>query len=272
VNQKGAKMKNIVTIQTPEYVQVPFETAGIVSRGIAKLVDFLVLSVILVPSSLISFAFLAMGDDPQNTELSILAALFFFITAALPLLYFVCLEYWMNGQTIGKKVLGLRVIHDRGGKASFSAVFLRNLLQLADLFPGFYVSGMIAIFLHREEKRIGDMIAGTLVVMEREKHQVLHFQASPLFLNEREVEILQRLSPISPEQYLMLESFLRRRNELLSQVRSSIAEQLIKKWWPEIETKAGCEEEFLEKVYLYLRKNIYPVHLPKIIPALIIGK
>jgi uncharacterized RDD family membrane protein YckC len=266
-------MKNIVTIQTPEYVQIPFETAGIVSRGIAKLLDFLVLSVILVPSSLISFAIVGMADDPQNTQWSsIVAAIFFFITASIPFLYFVCLEYWMNGQTIGKRVLGIRVIHDRGGKASFSAVFLRNLLQLADLFPGFYFTGMIAIFLHREEKRIGDMIAGTLVVAESKSPQVLHFQWSPLFLSKQEVEILQRLSPISAEQYIVLESFLSRRNELLSHVRSAIAKQFIKKWWPEIETKAGREEEFLEKVYLYLRKNVYPIHMPKIVPALLKGK
>jgi uncharacterized RDD family membrane protein YckC len=262
-------MKNIVTIQTPEYVQIPFETAGLATRALAKLLDFVCLAFILIPLGIISMLASGMADNPQQGWSSFVGAIIIFLTAATPILYFTCLEYWMKGQTIGKKVMGIRVIHDNGERVSFPAVFLRNLMQIADMFPGFYLAGMLSIFFHRQEKRLGDMVAGTLVVMERKgEREELFFRFAKLDFLPQELEILKKLASISADRYRLLESFLLRRSTLRAEIRQYLADQMMKKWWPEIETKPGHEEEFLEKVYLYLRQTFYPADRPKIIPAL----
>lgn len=261
-------MKNIVMIQTPEYVQIPFETAGIGTRAVAKLIDFFCIFVVSAPLGL----FTAISYEFTRTKAgyhmgSILFAILFFITAALPLAYFVCTEYWMKGQTFGKRVMQIRVIQDNGKNPSFLSIFLRNLLQLADLLPSLYLFGIISIFIHRQEKRLGDMFAGTLVVYEnRGKQAELHLQFTSLHLMQAELDIFKRLTQVSGERYLLLESFLIRRTGLHKGLRDDLAKQLIEKCWPEIETLPGYEEAFLEKLYLYLRQTTYPSHYPRLVP------
>ncbi len=259
-------MKNIVIIHTPEHVQIPFSTAGIGTRALAKIIDFLCIGVFMFPLSILGMLFsdIVYQDDIP----SIFIAIIIFVISAIPLAYFTCTEYWMKGQTIGKRVMNLRVIRDNGQNPGFFSIFLRNLLQLADLFPGFYLLGMVTIFIHRQEKRLGDIVAGTLVIDEQDKgQQELVFEYSSLYLRPEEVAIFEQLVPISGDRYLVLESFLLRRHQLHSEVRNELARQMVEILWPEIQTAPGHEESFLEKIYIYLRRTAYPSHYPRVIPG-----
>lgn len=259
-------MKNIVIIHTPEHVQIPFATAGIGTRALAKIIDFFCMGVVMFPLGILGM--LISGMVYQDDIPSIIIAIIIFVLSAIPLAYFTCTEYWMKGQTIGKRVMNLRVIQDNGRNPSFLSIFLRNLLQLADLLPGLYLLGMVTIFLHRQEKRLGDIVAGTLVIYEQNKRQKeLVFAYSSLYLRQEEIKIFERLTPISGDRFLALESFLLRRYELHSRVRNQLAKQLVQILWPEIQTDPGYEEAFLEKIYLYLRQTAYPSHYPRVIPG-----
>ncbi|SEN30476.1 RDD family protein [Lihuaxuella thermophila] len=256
-------MKNFVIIHTPEHVQIPFSTAGIGTRALAKIIDFFCMGTVMFPLGM--FGMLISEMVGQDDMPSILLAIIIFVLSAIPLAYFTCTEYWMKGQTIGKRVMNLRVIQDNGGSPGFLAVFLRNLLQLADLLPGFYLLGMVTIFIHRQEKRLGDIVAGTLVIYEHKKPKELVLEYSSLFLRQEEIEIFKRLAPISGDRFLVLESFLLRRHELHSRVRNELAVKLVQTLWPEIQTDSGHEEAFLEKIYLYLRNTAYLSDAPKLI-------
>jgi uncharacterized RDD family membrane protein YckC len=77
--------------------------------------------------------------------------------------------YWATetvwGQTIGKRVLAIRVVRADGGKAGVGAIFVRTLLRIVDSFPGFYIVGLIAVFATGPRRqRLGDMAAKTRVV------------------------------------------------------------------------------------------------------------
>jgi hypothetical protein len=78
--------------------------------------------------------------------------------------YFVLLEWLWNGQTIGKRRAGLRVIGPDGEPARFTAVLIRNLLRPVDFLPGWYALGVVMIFLTPRSQRLGDLAAGTYVV------------------------------------------------------------------------------------------------------------
>jgi uncharacterized RDD family membrane protein YckC len=257
-------MKNIATIHTPENVYIPFETAGLGTRALAKLIDFFCIGIILLPFILIAplfadFFTVLLGD----VTLTIFAVLFV-ISSSVPLVYFVCLEYWMKGQTIGKRVMGIRVIDEHGGQPGFFAIFLRNLLLLADFFPVFFAAGMVTMFLHSREKRLGDLTAGTLVVMESKAPEELFFQHASPHLSPKERDLLKQVPVLPGHRFMLLQSFLLRRNELDPAARRNLVQGMLEAWWPEVETRPGFEEAFLEKAYLYLRKQMYPARLPHI--------
>lgn len=257
-------MKNIATIHTPENVHIPLETAGLGTRALAKLIDFLCVGIILLPFALSAPLFAEISTMlPWDVPSMIFAALFV-VSSAVPLVYFVCLEYWMKGQTIGKRVMGIRVIDEYGGQPGFFAIFLRNLLLLADFFPAFFAAGMVAIFLHPTEKRLGDLAAGTLVVMESKEPEELFFQYATPHLSSKERDLLKQVPALSGHRFMLLQSFLLRRNELDPSARRNLVQGMLEAWWPEIETRPGFEEAFLEKAYLYLREQMYPARLPHI--------
>lgn len=198
---------------------------------------------------------------------SILIGICLVIIAFIPILYFSLMEYWFKGQTLGKLALNLRVITDDGQHPSFSAIFLRNLLQLVDILPSFFLLGMVTMFVHPKEKRIGDLVAGTLVVQERKTRvKEIPFYYTHLSLTKKEKQDFRLLQVISSELFRVLESFLGRRKDLDPARRKELAKLLIQTGWPNIEVFEGKEEVFLEKIYLYLREAHYIAERPLLIP------
>jgi uncharacterized RDD family membrane protein YckC len=259
--------KNQVVISTPEYVRVPFETAGLGTRSLAKLLDLFCLSIVLLPVGLLISTLSTLLSLSTYYELpSVVIGLVWVVLAFIPFFYFSGMEYWWKGQTIGKKVFRLRVISDNGQDASFTAICLRNLLQIVDLLPGCYALGMATMFVHRQEKRIGDLVAGTLVVQERTaRERELQLDHAYTVLSEADKERFADLDILPSERYFVLESFLLRRAELATDVRRRLAQQLIAVGWPAIEVFREKEEVFLEKMYVYLREVQYVAEQPQLV-------
>ena len=82
--------------------------------------------------------------------------------------YFTLFEAFGNGRTPGKRVAKIRVIHQSGRGINFVESLARNLVRIIDYLPGFYAVGVVAMFMSRRHQRLGDMVAGTLVVRDRE--------------------------------------------------------------------------------------------------------
>ncbi|GFZ78232.1 hypothetical protein GCM10008018_24640 [Paenibacillus marchantiophytorum] len=156
-----------VTIITPEQVQLQFHTAGIGSRSLAHILDALILLVVncllfvfaLLVSRLYSGSWLPAVAD-------YLLAFSIILLILLNLGYFVCTEAYMGGQTWGKRWLGLRVLQNNGQSATLLSILIRNLFRLLDMMPTFYFLGAVSILFSAKDKRIGDMVAGTIVVVE----------------------------------------------------------------------------------------------------------
>src|SRR5690625_7545503 len=81
--------------------------------------------------------------------------------------YYIFFEYYWAGQTPGKRITGIRVIQDSGHNITLLASFIRNLMRLVDTLPIGYFLGIITIFFHSKNKRIGDIVSGTIDVHER---------------------------------------------------------------------------------------------------------
>jgi uncharacterized RDD family membrane protein YckC len=159
-------MPATITIVTPENVEIRYELAGIGSRAQAAMVDgliqLLVLVIVAYVVGLLSGLGLKLpsGLSPWLAGAAIILLFGFFWG------YSIFFETRWSGQTPGKRWLRLRVIKDGGYPIDFRAAMIRNLMRYVDWLPSFYAVGLISIFFSRDYKRLGDFVAGTLVVQE----------------------------------------------------------------------------------------------------------
>jgi uncharacterized RDD family membrane protein YckC len=157
-----------LNIETPELVSIEFPLAGIGSRFIATLVDSLILGAVFIVliflAAFIIPALNLLGPKSASWGLGIFSLIIFLVFWG----YFALSEAFNNGRTLGKRVAKIRVIHQSGRGVNFAEALARNLVRIIDLMPAFYGVGIAAMFMSRQSQRLGDMVAGTLVVRERE--------------------------------------------------------------------------------------------------------
>ena len=152
---------NRLTIRAPEGVEFSVMLAGPGSRLLALIVD---LAVVSAAASTLGQFFNVVGI--LNRDLAeALAALAYF---AVTLLYGMVTELIWRGQTVGKRLLGLRVIDAAGGRLQPSQIIMRNLLRPVDALPLFYLVGAAASLASKHLQRLGDLAAGTVVVRNEE--------------------------------------------------------------------------------------------------------
>ncbi len=149
----------VVRIVTPERIIVAHPLAGPCRRFVAYLID-LVLLAALSMAALVLFLFLTFGSSAGFGPA--LVAVFLFTWG-----YGAFCEAVFNGRTLGKYCLGLRVVSDRGVPISGAQAILRNLVGAIDgPLPFFYQFGLASMILSRQFQRLGDLAAGTIVVIE----------------------------------------------------------------------------------------------------------
>lgn len=164
------QLDTLRAVATPEGVELNLRLAGPVSRAYAWLIDlFIRLSLMLI----LAFVLLPLG----RLGMGIWLLLWFFLEWLFPV---VC-ELWFDGATPGKKLMGLRVVNDDGTPVSRWAAMTRNLLRAVDFLPFFYGIGFVAMLLSRDFRRLGDVVAGTVVIYgEQPRATVAIPEAPPL--------------------------------------------------------------------------------------------
>ncbi|HEX3722759.1 MAG TPA: RDD family protein [Nitrolancea sp.] len=161
--------------ETPEQIDVSYVIAGLGTRFIAALIDTLIIGfvslIIELPGTfglwflvklILSLSKRSSGDGIIIWVLAGSSLLSFFVIAG----YYVFFEAFWNGQTPGKRWLGIRVIREGGYPLNFSTSLIRNLVRLIDFLPSYYIVGIIVMFIDAKSRRLGDLAAGTLVVKE----------------------------------------------------------------------------------------------------------
>ena len=159
-----AERPDELVVATPERVAFEYTVAGLGSRFMAHAIDVLILlAVFFVLSFLSIFLGAALGGGNLALLLWLLVSFLLFV------LYFPILEGLWNGQTLGKRLMRIRVLGDRGEPVTMTQVAIRNLVRLVDFLPVFYGVGIVTLFVQGGSKRLGDFAAGTVVVRDRER-------------------------------------------------------------------------------------------------------
>jgi uncharacterized RDD family membrane protein YckC len=225
--------EDVLIIETPERVPLHFALASIGNRFLACAIDhtFQVLAIILM---VIAFTVVAnyssLGEELSNAPKwvkALLIVVVFLIISG----YFAFFEWAWNGQTPGKRLLKLRVIREDGRPITFWEASVRNLLRSFDMMPApFYSIGLISVFISLSDQRIGDMVAGTVVVREREAEapafaQVFASSVSDPALRRsfKPVDFTASLTSLTESEIEVVETFLRRRWDLADMARQWMA-------------------------------------------------
>lgn len=198
------ELRDQLSIDTPELVSLEYPVAGIGSRAIACLIDYaiqmiaggLVLTVLALIAAMSppSSAPAAGGSGAKSSLSDAWAtAIAFLIIFIFQWGYFTLFEAFWNGRTPGKRLLRLRVMQQNGRSIGFLDALSRNLLRVADAIPGFYLVGLIAVFATRRSQRLGDLVAGTIVVHEQKIE-------TPLWDGNGARHLTAGLEPVSPVQ------------------------------------------------------------------------
>lgn len=155
-----------ITIITPANIEIEYKLAGVGARLAAFVIDFSIqLFAILLAAGIIFSTNYQLRDMPLiATRFSVALAVFLVVVFIIHFGYFIVLEMLMNGQSVGKRVFGLRVIRDNGQPIEFSHSLLRGIIRstLDSMYFGLFV-----ILFSKKHKRVGDMVAGTIVVIEK---------------------------------------------------------------------------------------------------------
>ena len=160
---------DILSIDTPENVTFAYDVAGIGSRFLAALIDtaLIVFVQVILFGSLILLSSLTLDSVTGSAAGNWLLAIAGLISFVFFWGYYIFFEILWNGQTPGKRVIGLRVIRLDGTPVTQSEVVIRNLVRVIDFLPSAYGVGVVTMFINSNSRRVGDLAAGTVVVHDR---------------------------------------------------------------------------------------------------------
>jgi uncharacterized RDD family membrane protein YckC len=198
-----------LTLETPEQIGIEFELAGVGSRLLAALLDLLYMLVFLIAAVVAVIASMSREErvterltenlarsEAPTTGMSATAAILLLLSVfVVQWGYYIISEMVTKGSSPGKRTLGLRVIRDNGLPIGFAQSLLRNLVRLVDFLPWGYGVGLISVFVTSRSQRLGDLVAGTLVVRVEKPARAAAYAAASAggrLLSADERQLVQR--------------------------------------------------------------------------------
>ncbi|OMH39021.1 RDD family protein [Motiliproteus sp. MSK22-1] len=191
-----------IQLEAPEGVSFTLSPAGIPVRAAAFAIDLAIRLVIMIICGYVTSVLGEVGSG-------LLLLIWFLLEWWYPVLF----EVFFQGATPGKKAMGLRVTFDDGTPVDFGASLTRNLIRAVDFLPFLYGLGMFSMLVNKDSKRLGDLVAGTLVIHQfRNKHQEIELG-----------DALPSPFPLSIEEQRLLIAFVERKDQLSEERQQELA-------------------------------------------------
>jgi uncharacterized RDD family membrane protein YckC len=237
-----------LTIETPEQISLEFPLAGVGSRGYALCIDSLIQGVAaLLIILIVSFT---MPDLERHwvSAANWVVAIQIFVLFCLYWGYFAIFEILWNGQTPGKRQAKIRVISASGRPITVFEGIGRNFLRAVDSL-GFYLVGAVACAIDRQNRRLGDMVAGTVVVHEVEEQGVFYWYGQEKSASAPSVS--HEVAALTEQEFQLVETFLARRLDLPNVQRLESARVIAERMGERLhiaKEQRPSDEAFLEEI------------------------
>ncbi len=242
-------------IDTPEQIALELPLAGIGSRFLAIALDTLIQTAIYVIGAIAFFLVLPMGARTiPYVPPTLVPAVGIFLLFGVYWGYFAIFEAVWKGQTPGKKLAGIRVIKESGRPITAFEAIARNFLRAVDGLPGIYGVGLVCMMINKQHRRLGDYVAGTIVVHEKATQEV-----KPTWnISKEEASAAPEVARVSADDLVLIETYLHRRWDFDADVRIRTAVQIAEK----LKAKTGLEsapgqhvDDFLEQIARQTRNS-----------------
>jgi len=242
-------------IDTPEQIALELPLAGIGSRFLAMAIDTLIQFALYLVAGILFFLILGLGASVLwFVPATMGPAVGIFILFAIYWGYFAIFEIVWKGQTPGKRFAGIRVIKESGRPINAFEAIGRNLMRAIDGLPGIYGVGLVCMMLNKQSRRLGDFVAGTVVVHEKPTEEI-----RPTWNTAADTaSATGGLGRVTADELVLVESYLNRRFELDPDVRLRTAIQIADR----LKTKTGLEpqphqhvDDFLEEAARKIRDS-----------------
>jgi len=241
-----------LVVETPEQIPLEFPLAGIGSRFLALALDtgIQIIAWAILGGSAYAAGLRALHMPTRGAWTAALIALLLFLLQSG---YFAIFEAAWSGQTPGKRLMRLRVIQDSGRPITVFEAVARNLLRIIDSIPLFYGVAIISALLSAKSKRLGDYVAGTVVVHEKAPvlEAGLRWDSAASSDGAR-----YDVSRLMPAEFQLIEAFLLRRKELAEGVRREAAGKIVQRLSARLELSDDDKQEpekLLETIALAYR-------------------
>jgi uncharacterized RDD family membrane protein YckC len=214
-------------IVTPEAVVLHFETAGVASRALARLIDLTVqlMLLLLVIGAAGAVAGAVAGVLPVGGQ-EVIVVVVLFATTSVLVGYPIVAEALWDGRTVGKVLFGLRVITREGAPVRARHTSVRGIIGLVEVLLLPFVA-VLSCALSATNQRVGDFAAGTMVVRHRSGRRggVALMFPPPIGLEHYAAGL--DVSRVTPTQYRILRSFLTRVGDLRPEARVALGARLV---------------------------------------------
>jgi uncharacterized RDD family membrane protein YckC len=246
-------------IDTPEQIALELPLAGIGSRFLAMVVDTLIQALLYLLVALIFIFTSPVGFDIFKFLPRLVGpAVAIFIGFAIYWGYFAIFETIWKGQTPGKRYAGIRVIKESGRPINAFEAIGRNLMRAVDGMPGMYGVGLVCMMLNRQSRRLGDFVAGTVVVHEKPAEEVRLPDLKTWNTAPERSAATPGMEKVTADELVLVETYLSRRLDLDPEVRIRTAIQIADR----IKAKTGLEpqphqhvDDFLEDAARKIRDS-----------------
>lgn len=233
-------------IRTPEGVRFSLPLAGPAERMLAWLIDTLC---VVAAMSVVQNLLAALAPlDPDAVGATLTIGYFVLQTG-----YTMILEWWWRGQTVGKRVMQIRVTDAEGLRLQLNQVVIRNLMRVVDGLPLLYGAGGVASVLTRHSQRLGDLVAGTVVIRQRPGSQSDVTEAIRLKYNSLRAypHLAARLRQrTSPEEASLALTALNRRDALDAQARIELFDSLARHFQAKVEFPPEATDGLASEQYV----------------------
>lgn len=251
---------------TPEGVPLESVLAGLGSRFAAYAIDYLLQLVVLFLGVLL-IGFAANGHSNRSAGLLLVGADALYAFVVL-IGYFVICELFWSGRSVGKRLIGLRVVRVTGQAEGFFASLLRNIFRLVDALPALNLLAVILILATRRNQRLGDLVAGTVVIRDRVAATTVGtgdaWAGGAQFLTAANQNYWAAGAPptswlppeltywdvsaVPPQEWMMAQTFLNNRAGYAPEARQRLSTDIANRIWPYVSgpTEPPHPEQFLE--------------------------
>src|SRR5216117_1408522 len=238
------ELRQRLGVETSEHVEVHFDLAGVGSRAAAAIIDtvLIVLGLLALWIAGSALGGLSGGGEPTGWALAAVILLSFFTFFG----YFALFEALNGGRTLGKQLLGIRVVMETGRAVTPTAAIVRNLVRLLDcyfpLLP--FLPGLVMGFLHNRNQRLGDLAAGTIVVRDRPADWGLG--PAPLPADE---PVETGPPELSDDEFRLLDRFLARAGQLDPALQLRMTTELARRFQDRIPRRTADADAYLAALH-----------------------